>query len=428
MRSDFGEGLQVGVAVENKNRITRCGVGSGASGENMYVGWYYRFLLLFGVLCLVVITGAIFDSTLTFRNTTIVVATVVAMALWFWFFGQWKQINSDLHAIVYLLGNVAGITLCIRLWDSSALLLFAVYWFGFAYLHTRYAIVYAFVLTISTQWAFGTLGSNIGFNFDTLVAVGLLIVLLGFSAMMARYIEAFQMEAERNKSLVAELKRTQQQLLEREREAGIEQERHRMAGEIHDTLAQHFTSIITNLRAAEQLQGMDDAVSQQHVVHAFSAAQQGLADSRTMLSTMQPDVLLGSSLSEVLHSLATEWEATSGAIVHFETHGDAANLTKEEELMMVRALQEGLRNTGKHAQASEVRITLTWLENEVLLDITDNGIGFDQDLVQVGANGYQLGLHTMQSRVEAAGGTYALESTPGEGTSITISFPTGGNQ
>lgn len=416
----------MGVATVPRNKITRAGItDSGSGGREIYVGWYRRFLVLFGALALAVIAGASFDSSLGTRQTLVVVSIVIALALWFWFYGQWHLVRSDAHAIAYLLGNVIGITVCIRLWEPSAMMLFAMYWLGFAYLYTRYAIVYAFILTVATQWAFGTVGSNLGFNLDTLVAVALLVLLLGFSAMMARYIEAFQIEAERNKALVAELKRTQQSLIEREREAGVEQERRRMAGEIHDTIAQHFASIITNLRAANELDGNDPAISRQHMSHAFSAAQQGLADSRSMLSTMQPDVLLGRSLTEVLQAIVAEWDATSPVSATFATEGSASQLTRAQESVLVRALQESLRNIGKHAQANRVDVTLSWLEDEVLMDISDDGIGFQPDSIDAGSNGYRMGLSTMESRVESAGGTFALESASGEGTSIAIAFPTG---
>lgn len=416
----------MGVSPAPRNRITRAGITDpGSGGRQLYVGWYRRFLVLFGLLALAVIAGASLDSSLGTQQTLMVVGITILLALWFWFYGQWHVIRTDAHAIVYLLGNVIGITISIRLWEPSAMLLFAMYWLGFAYLYTRYAIVYAFILTVATQWAFGTVGSNLGFNLDTLVAVTLLALLLGFSAMMARYIEAFQIEAERNKALVAELRRTQQSLIEREREAGIEQERRRMAGEIHDTIAQHFASIITNLRAANELEDTDPVISRQHVIHAFSAAQQGLSDSRAMLSTMQPDVLLGRSLTEVLRTIVDEWHEANPADVGFETHGRASQLTRAQESILVRALQESLRNVGKHAEANHVDVKLTWLEDEVLMDVSDDGVGFNPDEIDAGAHGYQMGLSTMQSRVESAGGTFALESSPGEGTSITIAFPTG---
>lgn len=414
----------MGIAAQRANRITRAGIGTAAPSENIYVGWYRRFLILFAVLGGAVIAGVFFDSGLTNEQRLVVAGTVIAMGLWFWLYGQWHQITSDTHAIVYLLGNVVGITVCIRIWETSSLLLFGIYWFGFAYLYTRYAIIYAFVLTIATQWAFGSLGSNLGFNLETLVAAGLLILLLGFSALMAQYIEAFHLEAERNKALVAELERAQQSLIEREREAGIEQERRRMAGEIHDTIAQHFASIITNLRAASEMKGKDSAITQKHLDHAFLAAQQGIVDSRAMLSTMQPDVLLGRSLADVLKSMVDDWSEYASVSAVFRTEGEKAHITRSQESLLVRGLQEALRNIGKHAQASEVQVSLSWLEDEVLLDISDNGIGFEPAAVNSGADGYHMGLMTMESRVQSAGGTFALESAPGDGTSLAISFPT----
>lgn len=418
----------MGVAPQSNKTITRCGLGEAALREdNMYRGWYERFVLLFGVLCLVVIGGVSLDSSLGIGQKSAVIVTVMAMAAWFWFVGQWHIIRSDLHAIIYLLGNIVGIVICIRIWDTSALLLFAMYWFGFAYLYTKYALIYALVLTISTQWAFGTINSDVGFNKGTFAGIGMLIVLLGFSAMMARYIEAFQNEAERNKALVDELKRTQQSLIERERESGIEEEHRRMAGEIHDTIAQQFASVITNLRAARELESSEPHLTKQHLELAFTAAQQGLKDSRAMLSTMQPDVLLGRSLSDVIRAVVDEWSIAPEITISLITEGTPTQLDRTHESLLVRALQESLRNISKHAKATEVEVRNTWLEDEVLMDVSDNGIGFDPSTVQAGENGYQLGLATMQSRVESAGGTFALESSPGDGTSITISFPTGGS-
>ena len=419
----------MGVIPNKQNVITRCNLGQFAlNNDNMYAAWYRRFVLLFGALGLITIAASWLKSDLSTTRQIVITATVLALLGWFWFFGQWHLVTSDFHAALYLLGNILGIVILIRTWDGTSLLLFAIYWFGFAYLYTRYALIYALILTISTQWAFGAFDSNMGLNVDTFASVGVLVVILGFSGMMARYIEAFQNEAEKSRHLLAELKRAQESLINREREAGVEQERRRMAGEIHDTIAQHFASIITNLRAAREQEISDPALMQQHVANAFAAAQQGLTDSRSMLATMQPDVLLGRSLTDVLTSVVEEWSAPQPGInVTLSSEGEPATLSRAQESLLVRATQEALRNIGKHAGATSVDVRISWLEDEMLLDITDNGIGFTPAHVEAGKNGYQLGLATMESRVEAAGGTFALESAPGEGVSITISFPTGGD-
>lgn len=418
----------MGVTPKRQNRIARGGLGEAAlDGDNMYATWYRRFTLLFGFLCLVVIGASWFNSDLSQTRQIIITVTGLGLMAWFWFFGQWHIVGSDLHAVIYLLGNIVGLMILIRTWDGTALLLFSAYWFGFAYLNSQFAIVYAFLLTLGSQWAFGTIGSSIGTNIETFVSVVLLIILLGFSWMMARYIESFQSEAELNRHLLAELKSAQASLIERERDAGIEQERRRMAGEIHDTIAQHFASIITNLRAAREVENRDHHQMEQHVALAFSAAQQGLTDSRAMLATMQPDVLHGRSLTDVLSSVVNEWSSNPDINVSMSIDGTPTQLSRAQESLLVRATQEALRNVDKHAEASQVEVRVSWLEDEVLLDITDNGVGFEPAKVETGKNGFQLGLSTMESRVAAAGGTFALESTPGDGVSITISFPTGGN-
>lgn len=417
----------MGVTATRTNFMTRCGMGENApTGDNVYVGWYWRFVVLFGVLAAVTGTLALFSSELDFTSGLAVAGIMLALVLWFWFYGQWNQIQSDLHAIIYLLGNTVAIVVSIRIWDTSSILLFAIYWFGFAYLYTKYALVHAAILTVATQWAFGAFGSGVGLNQVTLSGVGISILLLGFSAMMAKYIEAFQIEAKKSQFLVEELKRTQQSLIESERAASVEAERKRMAGEIHDTVAQQFASIITNLQAARELEATDPVLRQQHLQNAFAAAQRGIADSRAMLATMQPDVTLGKSLSSVIKDIVEEWSIGQNITVRHESDGNAVQLSRGQEVIMVRALQESLRNIGKHADATEVVVRVSWLEDEVLMDISDNGRGFDPDNVVAGSNGYQLGLSTMESRVESSGGTFALESSPEEGTSITISFPTGG--
>lgn len=417
----------MGVRAPQTNFITRCGVGYNApTGDNVYVGWYWRFVVLFGILAAVTAALALVSAELDLSRKVAVAGIMLALVLWFWFYGQWQQIRSDLHAVIYLLGNILGIVASIRIWDTSSILLFAIYWFGFAYLYTIYALIYAAILTLTTQWAFGTLSSDVGLNRVTLSGIGLSVLLLGLSAMMAKYIEAFHIEAKKSQSLLMELQRTQQSLVESERAAGIEAERKRMAGEIHDTVAQQFASIITNLQAAREHENSDPVLRQQHLQNAFAAAQRGIADSRAMLSTMQPNVTLGKSLTNVIQDITAEWSRGQNLTVRCESEGTPVQLSRSQEVIMVRALQESLRNIGKHAAASDVVVRLSWLEDEVLMDISDNGMGFDFAGLVPGSDGYQLGLSTMESRVESCGGTFALEAAPNECTSITISFPTGG--
>lgn len=390
-----------------------------------YWKWYHRFLVIFAIMAVAVVAGAWIGSGLPQRDRILVTGIVLALVAWFITFGQYDRIRSDLHAIVYLLGNAVGIAVLIRTWDSGALLLFPAFWFGFAYLLTGPAIAYSAVLTIGMQWGFGTFDRGFTLSWNSVAGIGLLIVILAFSGFMARYIEAFQSEAQRNRELYRQLQVAQEQLAMREREAGVEDERKRLAGEIHDTIAQQFTSVITNLQAAENTVTHDPQTAKGHVQNAVHAATQGLSDCRALLSTMQPDVLSGRTLQAVLEETINEAHKQHSYSIELHIQGDAQLLSRPVETMLVRALQESLRNIAKHARATNVSVTLSWLEDEVLLDIQDDGIGFEPEEIVAGESGNRMGLLTMEHRVERAGGTFALESTPGEGTSIAVSFPTG---
>ncbi|MCO5228656.1 MAG: sensor histidine kinase [Thermomicrobiales bacterium] len=408
-------------------RLTRCGItDASAQEEEIYRVWYNRFLVIFAVIAAGLMIASLFVSGLTVLERAGVIGAIGFLVGWFWFFGKWNAITSDLHAVVYLAGNLIAICVAILLWDTTSMLLFAVYWLGFAYLYTAPAIVYALIVTVCTQVAFGTLHLFTDSRGSVVAGVLLLIVITGFSGLMAKYIESFQLESERNKQLLRQLQEAQASLAEREREAGIEQERHRVAGEIHDTIAQEFTSVITNLRAAILLEDLDREMARRHVVVSLEAANQGLKDSRAMLATMQPDVLEGRSLVEALAAIIDDERNLSSHQIEFQVEGTTASLDRAVETILVRSLQESLRNVRRHANATEVTVTLTWLEDEVLLDISDNGVGFDSDHLLPGADGYHIGLATMRARIESAGGTFVLESLPGEGTSVTVSFPTGG--
>lgn len=384
--------------------------------------WVNRFLVLFAAFALIAGVSIWFQQEIGLQTRLIDNGLIIVLIAWFWFFGRWDLLDSDLRASMYLVGNLAIVIPLIRIWDGNGLFLFAAYWFGFAYLRVVPALVYAAVLTVSSQWAFGTVAfTEFAVNRSTLGGLGVLIILLMFSGFMASYIEAAHEESDRNRALLSELRSAQEALARQEREAGKVAERGRLAGEIHDTIAQQFISVITNLRAA----GANLSTGDVHLQNALEAATQGLQDSRNLLATMQPDILRGRTLTQVLQEIAAKANRPAGPNVTFTEDGAAAQLDRSIEILLVRALQESLRNIHKHAEAENVAVRLSWLGDEVLLDIQDDGIGFDPKLVATGSAGHHMGIATARHRVENAGGTFMLESAPGEGTSLAVSFPIG---
>ena len=215
-----------------------------------------------------------------------------------------------------------------------------------------------------------------------------------------------------------------EQLLTQAREAGILDERQRMAGEIHDTLAQGLTGIITQLQAAEQASG-DPAGWRRHVAAATRLARESLSEARRSVQALRPEPLERARLSEALTGEAERWSALHGIAVQVTTTGTARPVGPDAEFALLRAAQEALANVGKHARAARVGLTLSYMDHEVALDVRDDGRGFDPGRLTGGpghgAGGF--GLAAMRQRIEGLSGTLQVESEPGGGTAISARLP-----
>ncbi|MGM1059529.1 sensor histidine kinase [Saccharothrix sp. Mg75] len=200
------------------------------------------------------------------------------------------------------------------------------------------------------------------------------------------------------------------QLLIQAREAGVLDERQRMAREIHDTLAQGFTGIIT------QLQVDDDPP--RHVETALRLARENLAEARRSVHALRPPALDGANLPDALSEVAAGWTDHTGVPASVATTGAARALHPEVEVALLRAAQEALSNVAKHAAASRVGLTLSYMEDVVTLDVRDDGAGFDPCAATGG-----FGLVAMRQRVSRLAGALVVESEPGGGTAVSASVP-----
>ncbi|WP_201776819.1 sensor histidine kinase [Streptacidiphilus anmyonensis] len=222
-----------------------------------------------------------------------------------------------------------------------------------------------------------------------------------------------------------------EQLLAGAREAGVQDERRRMAREIHDTLAQGFTGVIAQLRAAEQAaEGADaaaPAVWHRHVDAAARLAKESLTEARRSVHALRPEPLRTARLGEALTGVTERWTALSGTPVRVSTTGTPRPLPPETELALLRTAQEALANVAKHARARQVALTLSYLEAEVALDVVDDGTGFDPARAAVAAPRTDggFGLVGMRERIESVAGTLQIESEPGSGTGISARVPAG---
>jgi signal transduction histidine kinase len=214
----------------------------------------------------------------------------------------------------------------------------------------------------------------------------------------------------------------QEQLLDQAHETGIAQERRRMAREIHDTLAQGLAGIITQLQAAQAA----GAGGTGHLETAIELARDSLTEARRSVQALAPEPLIRARLPDAVRDVADRWSQRTGIPVAVTTTGDARMVRPEIEVALLRTAQEALANVAKHAHASRVGLTLSYMEDLVTLDVRDDGVGFVCPAAgapsAVRADG-GFGLTAMRQRVEGVAGVLQIESEPEAGTAVSASIP-----
>lgn len=211
------------------------------------------------------------------------------------------------------------------------------------------------------------------------------------------------------------------QLLTQAREAGILDERARMAREIHDTVAQGLIAVVTQLEAADQARDRE-ADRDRHLATAQRLARESLAEARRSVEASMPAPLESATLPDALAGVAREWSEVNGVPVDVTVTGDVIPLHPEIEVALLRTAQEALANVARHADASRAGLTLSFMGDVVTLDVRDDGIGFA--VPDAGASDRSgFGLSTMRQRVSRVAGSLAIESEPGGGTALSARVP-----
>lgn len=219
-------------------------------------------------------------------------------------------------------------------------------------------------------------------------------------------------------ALIARLEAAQQDLAQREREAGVMAERARLSRDLHDTLAQGFTGVVAQLSAAELALTHHKGDTRRHLTVAREIARASLNDIRQLVWALRPPELTDGEVDSALARLTNSWSRQTGLATSFGVSQPFGPLVPEVEVALLRVLQEALSNAARHSGARKVEVRLT-LEGEfVMLDVADDGVGFDAD-----ADTFGFGLAGMRERLAALGGQLLLESNPGEGTTVTAALP-----
>jgi signal transduction histidine kinase len=215
-----------------------------------------------------------------------------------------------------------------------------------------------------------------------------------------------------------------ERLVAQARDAGVADERRRLAREIHDTLAQGLMGIITQLQAAQR--GVENPAATRHIASAVELARQSLTEARRSVAALAPEQLVGARLPDAVSGVVESWSALNGVPVALTTTGEVRATPPEVELALLRTAQEALANVAKHAHAGRVGLTLSYMDDMVTLDVRDDGIGFDPgERRGPGGDGTRggFGLGLMRERIEGVSGRLVVESEPASGTAISAAVP-----
>lgn len=309
-----------------------------------------------------------------------------------------------------------------------------------AFNRMRHSVIAGVVLTVVTGVAsFGWSG------WDSEVLPAVLIQMsftTAFGMVFGIWITRIIRQSGERATLIAELETTRGELAAANRLAGETAERERLAGEIHDTLAQGFTSIIllaqtAQAKLAPSMTGRDvaggamvggdvaggdvpgPALAGNELAAIERTARDNLAEARALVAALQPAGLAGSSLPEALRRIVGQLAQETSTAATLELRGAPRPLGSAIEVAVLRGAQETLANIRRHAQASAATVELDYdAAGPVELIVRDDGIGFEP-----AAAGGGYGLAGLYKRAALLGGTVRVESSPGAGTTVRMRLP-----
>lgn len=202
-----------------------------------------------------------------------------------------------------------------------------------------------------------------------------------------------------------------------------EQERARLARELHDSVAQALYGITLGAKTARATLETDAARTRQSLEYTIRLAEGGVSEMKALLFSLRPDALEEGGLVAALRQHAHALETRHGLTVHADLRAEPP-LTPEAQAAAYRVAQEAMHNVVKHARAAQV-----WLDvqvvpapagaAQVVLSVRDDGRGFDPQLLSPGT----LGQRSMRERAAGVGGTLEVRSTPGQGTTVVLRLP-----
>lgn len=245
-----------------------------------------------------------------------------------------------------------------------------------------------------------------------------MVVGLGFSFLMGAWITNVVEQSHERARLLEQIGATRAELAAAHQAQGAAAERERLAREIHDTLAQGFTSIVMLAQTA----AVEHPPAGERLALIEEVARENLAEARALVAAFAPAPLADATLAEALRRIGQRAAAQGGFTV--QVGAGPTMLTRADEVVVLRTVQEALANVVRHAGARQVEVVLgtgAGLEataGEVVVEVRDDGRGFDP-----AAPGAGFGLPGLRARAASAGCALVVVSAPGRGTTVRLVLP-----
>jgi signal transduction histidine kinase len=276
------------------------------------------------------------------------------------------------------------------------------------------AVVAVMVVTVSVAW------TQMQESIDPTVFAGpACVALLAVTAY-----RALEREAQVRQRLLEDLHAAQGDLADAQQRAGASAERARLSRDIHDSVAQHLSSINLLLLAAEQDWEARQTAARHHVRQAAGTARDGLEEVRRVVRDLAPP-RLGDAVAfpAALRAASSRMVQHGDVVLDVAVHGEVVPLPDEVATALLHTARGALANVVEHAHAAHAAVTLTYQAGSVSLDVRDDGRGFDPAARAEHRDDRGYGLSGIRARAAALGGDLVVESAPGDGTALAVSLP-----
>lgn len=376
---------------------------------NAWLRWFWLWHVFFAI-DYVVTVGLVLVSGGSATSRAVSIGALTAIALIYPFFIR-RELN-DRSAVAFAVVVLALAAVAILAESSAGFALFSVCPLMFMAIPLPIAMVVVSLAILLPPLS--ALLQN-GFHDPSMtVLLPISALLIVFSICIGFWFERVLRQSQERAALIEQLEATRAEVARLSHEAGTAAERERLAREIHDTLAQGFTSILTLLQAVESEWGEEPAM-RRHVDLAARTARDNLAEARAMVAALTPSALAAGTLEDAVRRQTERLQEEWAIDVSF-TPGDLPALRTATEVVLLRATQEALTNARRHSGATRVSVELSAVDGCVRLTVTDDGRGFDPSAPAEG-----FGLKGMRARAEQVGGTLKVHS--GQGTTVTVEVP-----